>query len=416
MTIRMLRNVTLAVALSAAAACTTTVYDDDEPVPPPPAPAVEPAPPPVQGGISFFYDSLSPYGSWVTVATYGQVWVPRVTAWWRPYTVGNWAYTEVGWTWVSAEPWGWAAYHYGRWSWDAEYGWAWVPGSVWAPAWVAWRSGGGRIGWAPLPPSVRWEAGIGFPNGGVGFATVIAPEHWCFVDERYITAPAIHEYVLPRAQNVTFVHVTNNITNYTVVNNTIVNNSINVTHIENVTHQPVPRYHIVDRESPAGLHAQALQSNEIPMVRNVQAVHRTMTSPSEPVHARTGEVRSVHVTSGTAASTTATSNTETVEEVERRHALEVQELRTKEQNDRVRLQQIHQTETVHAPANVTAEQLKARHLAEQQALEAQHQKEEKLLAARHQRELKTVTTTKTNVKQTKKTPKDKHEKDDNKGQ
>jgi len=30
--------------------------------------------------------------------------------------------------------------------------WFWVPGETWSPATVAWRFGGGFIGWAPLPP------------------------------------------------------------------------------------------------------------------------------------------------------------------------------------------------------------------------------------------------------------------------
>ena len=36
-------------------------------------------------------------------------------------------------------PWGWAAYHYGRWTYDPAYSWVWVPGYQWAPAWVTWR-------------------------------------------------------------------------------------------------------------------------------------------------------------------------------------------------------------------------------------------------------------------------------------
>jgi hypothetical protein len=62
-------------------------------------------------------------------------------------------YTDVGWTWVSYEDFGWAAYHYGRWIRLEDYGWCWVPGYEWGPAWVSWRTGGDYIGWAPLPPA-----------------------------------------------------------------------------------------------------------------------------------------------------------------------------------------------------------------------------------------------------------------------
>ena len=66
---------------------------------------------------------------------------------WAPYTRnGHWVYANVGWTWVSDEPWGWATYHYGRWVNLDGTGWCWVPGYTWAPAWVSWRYGGGYCG------------------------------------------------------------------------------------------------------------------------------------------------------------------------------------------------------------------------------------------------------------------------------
>ena len=122
---------------------------------PPAAGAPEAPADPAVAGVEYFHDQLSPYGQWVQREGYGAVWVPQVHAGWRPYTTGHWVYTDQGWAWVADEPWGWAAFHYGRWYYDPEIGWAWVPGTVWAPAWVAWRHGGGYLGWAPLPPS--WD-------------------------------------------------------------------------------------------------------------------------------------------------------------------------------------------------------------------------------------------------------------------
>ncbi len=109
-----------------------------------------------------FETGLAPYGEWVVVPHHGRVWHPRhMAVGWRPYFHGRWVWTDDGWFWDSDEPWSWAVYHYGRWYADPVYGWAWVPGSVWAPAWVSWRFGGGAIGWAPLLPgfSVWWTAG-----------------------------------------------------------------------------------------------------------------------------------------------------------------------------------------------------------------------------------------------------------------
>jgi hypothetical protein len=109
----------------------------------------------VQGaGVGFetFRSPLQPYGDWVVVGSYGQVWRPRVATGWRPYYYGRWEWTNEGWLWASDEPWGWAAYHYGRWAYDPYYGWVWVPGNEWAPAWVSWRVSGDVVGWAPLAP------------------------------------------------------------------------------------------------------------------------------------------------------------------------------------------------------------------------------------------------------------------------
>nr|MBA3651203.1 hypothetical protein [Chthoniobacterales bacterium] len=105
--------------------------------------------------LNLFYDNLSSQGNWIEVADYGYCFQPNVAVSnqdWRPYADGYWAYTDLGWTWVSYEDFGWATYHYGRWASLDSYGWVWVPGYEWGPAWVSWRTGGDYVGWAPLPP------------------------------------------------------------------------------------------------------------------------------------------------------------------------------------------------------------------------------------------------------------------------
>src|SRR4051794_2735185 len=85
--------------------------------------------------VDFFYTNLSG-GEWFEVADYGYAWRPSVAvsnAGWRPYSDGYWVYTDVGWTWVSNEDFGWATYHYGRWLRLRDRGWVWVPGQEWAP-------------------------------------------------------------------------------------------------------------------------------------------------------------------------------------------------------------------------------------------------------------------------------------------
>jgi hypothetical protein len=125
---------------------------------------------------------LASYGTWKPAPTYGAVWYPQVARDWVPYRDGHWAYVAPwGWTWVDAEPWGFAPFHYGRWA-QIDGAWAWVPGEyaagvqqvpqpVYAPALVTFVSpdggalgdaafagfaagalAGGAIGWLPLGP------------------------------------------------------------------------------------------------------------------------------------------------------------------------------------------------------------------------------------------------------------------------
>ncbi len=103
-----------------------------------------------------FQGALDPYGRWVEDPDYGHVWVPSESVVgndFQPYASnGHWVLSEYGWTWASDWDWGWGPFHYGRWTSCAGYGWCWLPGTVWGPGWVSWRSGGGYVGWAPLPP------------------------------------------------------------------------------------------------------------------------------------------------------------------------------------------------------------------------------------------------------------------------
>jgi len=120
-----------------------------------------------------FQDDLAPYGDWIDDGTYGRVWVPATSVVGSDFTPyysgGRWLLTEYGWTWVSDWSWGWAPFHYGRWIMVSGFGWAWVPGTIWGPAWVAWRYGGGYVGWAALPPR------------GVSITTTYrARTPWCF--------------------------------------------------------------------------------------------------------------------------------------------------------------------------------------------------------------------------------------------
>jgi uncharacterized membrane protein YgcG len=137
-----------------------------------------------------FQSALSPFGNWDYDASYGYLWTPALSivgAAFSPYaTCGHWMLSEYGWTWASDWSWGWAPFHYGRWITRAGR-WSWVPGSMWGPAWVSWRSGNGYVGWSPLPPR-----GVRVFGGGVGspwrFTTAagLGAARPAFVSARYL--------------------------------------------------------------------------------------------------------------------------------------------------------------------------------------------------------------------------------------
>ena len=149
-----------------------------------------------------FYDGLGDHGSWFDTPDYGYVYQPTIViqdASWRPYTRGRWICTNLGWTWYSDEPFGWACYHYGRWALLGGRGWCWVPGREWAPSWVAWRHGGGYVGWAPLPPETLCRQGRGW-SSSVEAEFGIGDRWYCFVDRRHIADP-LWRHCLPSGRN-----------------------------------------------------------------------------------------------------------------------------------------------------------------------------------------------------------------------
>jgi hypothetical protein len=177
--------------------------------------------------IDFFYDNLGDGGNWIEAGDYGYCWQPSVAVSntsWRPYSDGYWAYTDVGWTWVSYEDFGWATYHYGRWMRLRGRGWVWVPGREWGPAWVSWRTGGDYVGWAPLPPRRAGEYWDESPiTARVDIDFDIGPAYYNFIDVRYIGEPVLRERIFAADQNVTYITKTVNVTNINYTNSTVYN-------------------------------------------------------------------------------------------------------------------------------------------------------------------------------------------------
>jgi hypothetical protein len=113
------------------------------------------------------------HGEWLWDEVYGYVWRPYVNdrryPWgdWQPYIYGRWTAVGDRLFWVPEEPWGWVPYHLGLWQWDKKLGWVWLPGSLFAPAWVAWELFADYYAWRPWT-LYDWDlqGGVfGFPYG-----------------------------------------------------------------------------------------------------------------------------------------------------------------------------------------------------------------------------------------------------------
>jgi len=239
--------------------------------------------------VDLFYNNLSG-GNWIEVADYGYGWQPDVAVSdpnWRPYSDGYWAYTDVGWTWVSYEDFGWATYHYGRWSRLADYGWVWFPGSdlEWGPAWVSWRTGGDYIGWAPLPPRGPGIAFAGISIGGqVDIEFDIGPAYYNFVDVRYIGEPVLRDRIFAPSQNVTYINQTVNVTNITYNNNTVYNYGPDYNALSARSSRPIQRLNI-ERQQNVDL-STAAKSGALTKVQGdklVVAAPTKLQKPAKPI-------------------------------------------------------------------------------------------------------------------------------------
>ena len=223
---------------------------------PGPAPLPQPTaavPPDAPTEVQPFYETLSPYGSWYQVPSYGWVWQPSVVvvnSGWSPYCQGGrWVWSDWGWYWSSEYSWGWAPFHYGRWATYPGLGWCWVPGTVWGPSWVTWRNHGTYVGWAPLPPACGWVSGVGLTWHGsavsVGFGFGLAPSCYTFVSYGSFCHRNVSHHALRRD------HATTVYNNSTVVNNvihgnnnTIVNNGVGYEAVASRTRTEIPKARI----------------------------------------------------------------------------------------------------------------------------------------------------------------------------
>jgi hypothetical protein len=213
-------------------AATTTASATASPTPVvsanPPSPD---APLAAQGaGAGSFYNALAPYGTWMQIPDYGLCWQPTTETLnpdWRPYVdQGQWLYTDNGWYWQSGYSWGWAVFHYGRWSKNGRFGWVWVPDQVWGPAWVSWRIALSYSGWAPLPPGVGLAAaGLTFNHQHVtaDFDFGLPAGWFTFVSEGNFLNRNLASYAIPASQAAVIYTRSMSVNNYLIANQKVLN-------------------------------------------------------------------------------------------------------------------------------------------------------------------------------------------------
>ena len=213
---------------------------------------------------AYFYQELSPYGKWILGEDNEWYWQPNTVVGnveWRPYwDNGHWIYTDAGWYWGSDYPWGWVAFHYGRWHLHPHHGWIWYPGREWGPAWVTWRSGGDYCGWAPLPPHSYFDGPSGhyFYRGHaveLNFDFGLSFGHFNFCYTRQLGDRSRTRFHDEREVRNIYSHTTI-INNYTVIRtggdheSRIVNHGIEPSRIVERGGRPIERVQIQDRQAP----------------------------------------------------------------------------------------------------------------------------------------------------------------------
>ena len=252
------------------------------------APEVAPPAQPTEVTVNYFYDTLSPYGTWVEIPDYGWCWRPTVVLYssaWQPYgDHGHWVYTDCGWYWISDYSWGWAAFHYGRWFHHPRWGWCWWPDTIWAPSWVYWRYSDDYCGWAPLPPRCYYRQGVGLIyNGAVvsgGFDFGLSVSCFTFVPTRDFCDlhPWRHRV---EAREVTQIYNHTTVINNLGVNHTaIINNGIPPQRIAAVTGIAIHPVSIHDTTGPVPRGEQLGRDGQTLMVSRPHFVTNAGSSPN----------------------------------------------------------------------------------------------------------------------------------------
>lgn len=147
-----------------------------------------------------------------------------------PYTNGQWTYTDAGWYFQAPTPHEEVVHHYGRWAYSPSVGWVWVPGRVWSPAWVDWRTDDDYVAWTPVPPGIY-----------IADDRVMHPytyeDRYVVVEKRYFMHPHIYKHKHKKSK--ILVTQLTPVPGITVINNTIFNQGPQLHVIQTYYPQPI---------------------------------------------------------------------------------------------------------------------------------------------------------------------------------
>jgi hypothetical protein len=105
-----------------------------------------------------------------------------------------------------------------------------VPGTVWAPAWVTWTFNDRYIGWAPLPPSVRFGYG-----GYSGRPIVLGATQYVFVPTDRFVGTRVNTVRIAPDQSPTIFRQTTPVTRFGVTGGIVRNDALPINRIQTRT-------------------------------------------------------------------------------------------------------------------------------------------------------------------------------------
>lgn len=114
-----------------------------------------------------------------------------------------------------------------------------------------WRMGLGYIGWAPLPPGVGWQPGIGLELGRIDLDREIPSGRWVFVQDRFFAEPRLRDHVLLSFQSATVFPNTRVVAGLQVVGGNIFDVGVSVARVESAAGHRISHFRLGSVDSVA---------------------------------------------------------------------------------------------------------------------------------------------------------------------